>query len=76
VQLNPEALKALRRAQGYSQETLARRTGISAHSLSRLELGKARARASTIRKLAAALDVPAGAITGHQHPGKPPTNEE
>jgi transcriptional regulator with XRE-family HTH domain len=63
VRLNHEALKAIRLAGGDSQETLARRAGLSELSLSRLERGITKARISTIRKLADALSVPVGAIT-------------
>jgi transcriptional regulator with XRE-family HTH domain len=63
MQLNTEALKALRQVGGDSQKTLAARAGISEYALNQIELGKAKPRDSTIKKLADALSVPVGAIT-------------
>jgi transcriptional regulator with XRE-family HTH domain len=64
VELNREALKALRLAGGDSQETLAARAGLSETALNQLETGRTKsARISTIRKLAVALSCPIGAIT-------------
>lgn len=62
MELNIEALRALRLSGGDSHRTLAARAGISARSLSLLERGETHARASTIVKLAEALGVPVGAI--------------
>lgn len=61
--LNIEALKAIRKAGGDSQESLAARAGITEKALNVIEQGKAIPRVSTIRKLADALSVPVGAIT-------------
>ena len=63
MQLNTEALRALRLSGGDSHRTLAARAGLSARSLSLLERGATQPRASTIVKLADALSVPVGAIT-------------
>ena len=63
MQLNVEALKALRQTGGDSQKTLAERAGISAYALNLIELGKSKPRDSTIKKLADALSVPVGAIS-------------
>jgi len=63
MQLNTEALKALRTTGGDSQKTLAERAGISEYALNQIELGKAKPRDSTIKKLADALSVPVGAIS-------------
>jgi len=64
MELNREALKALRLAGGDSQETLAARAGLSETALNQLETGRTKsARISTIRKLAEALSCPIGAIT-------------
>jgi transcriptional regulator with XRE-family HTH domain len=63
MELNTEALKALRLAGGDSQETLAKRAGLSETAVNHLEQGKTKARVSTIAKLAKALSVPVGAIT-------------
>jgi transcriptional regulator with XRE-family HTH domain len=62
MQLNTEALKALRTQGGDSQRTLAARAGISEYALNLIELGKSKPRNSTIKKLADALGVPVGAI--------------
>lgn len=63
MQLNTQALKALRQSGGDSHRTLATRAGLSARSLSLLERGDTQPRVSTIKKLADALGVPVGAIT-------------
>lgn len=63
MQLNIEALKALRLAGGDTQETLAERAGISENAYLAIEQGKAQPRVTTITKLAEALSVPVGAIT-------------
>jgi transcriptional regulator with XRE-family HTH domain len=63
MQLNIEALKAIRQTGGDSQKSLAARAGISTYALFQIEAGKAKPRVSTILKLADALSVPVGAIT-------------
>lgn len=63
MELNHEALVALRKAGGDSQKTLAERAGVSEKSLNLLEQGKTHPRVSTLKKLAEALSVPLGAIT-------------
>jgi transcriptional regulator with XRE-family HTH domain len=63
MDLNPEALVALRKAGGDSQKTLAERAGLSEKSLNLIEQGKTHPRVSTLKKLADALSVPLGAIT-------------
>lgn len=63
MDLNPEALVALRKAGGDSQKTLAERAGLSERSLNLIEQGKTRPRVGTLKKLADALSVPVGAIT-------------
>ena len=63
MQLNTEALKALRQVGGDSQKTLAKRAGISEYALNQIELGKSKPRDSTIKKLADALSVPVGALS-------------
>ncbi|MEV6413892.1 helix-turn-helix transcriptional regulator [Kribbella sp. NPDC051718] len=55
MQLNTEALKALRLAGGHTQASLAERTGISENAYLAIEQGKAHPRVSTVNKLAAAL---------------------
>jgi len=66
MHLNFEALKALRKAGGDSQKSLAKRAGISEVAYLAIEQGKAQPRVSTIKKLADALSVPVGAITNAQ----------
>lgn len=63
VQLNTEALKAIREAGGDTQESLARRAGVTEYSYNQAEQGKTSPRVTTIRKFADALSVPVGAIT-------------
>ncbi|MFI6722514.1 helix-turn-helix domain-containing protein, partial [Kribbella sp. NPDC050470] len=63
MQLNTEALKALRTTGGDSQKSLAERAGISEYALNQIELGKSKPRDSTIKKLADALSVPVGALS-------------
>ncbi len=63
MRLNTEALVALRKAGGDSQQTLAERAGVSEKSLNLIEQGKTTPRVSTLKKLAEALSVPLGAIT-------------
>ncbi len=50
-------LRRLRRDQALSQQDLSAATGVAQATLSDLERGKRGARASTLRKLAEALDV-------------------
>jgi transcriptional regulator with XRE-family HTH domain len=62
MQLNTEALKALRESSGDTQVSLASRAGISEQALNAIEQGKAKPRPKTIQKLADALGVPVGAL--------------
>ena len=63
MQLNTEALKALRESSGDTQVSLASRAGISETALNQIERGKAKPRPKTIQKLADALGVPVAAIS-------------
>lgn len=63
MQLNTEALKALRESNGDTQVSLASRAGISETALNQIEQGKAKPRPKTIQKLADALGVPIAAIS-------------
>ena len=63
MQLNTEALKALRESGGDTQVSLASRAGISMQALNALEQGKSKPRPKTIQKLADALGVPVAAIS-------------
>jgi transcriptional regulator with XRE-family HTH domain len=77
VELNREALRALRLAGGDSQETLAARAGLSETALNQLETGRTKsARISTIRKLAVALSCPIGAITRPSEPASAPAPDQ
>lgn len=62
MQLNTEALKALRLTSGDSQRSLASRAGISYQAYGAIEQGKSQPLPSTVKKLADALGVPIGAI--------------
>lgn len=61
---NGAAIKALREARGYSQRRLARLSERHYSSISRLEAGRRQNTSpETVRRIAAALDVPIEAIT-------------
>lgn len=57
IGVDGERLRRLRREQALSQQDLHKATGVAQATLSDLELGRRQARASTLRKLAEALDV-------------------
>ena len=57
-------LKAIRESKFLTQEMLAERSGVSRPTIARLERGDEEARFTTIRKLAAALDVEPIDLTG------------
>lgn len=63
MQLNIDALRALRLSGGDTQMSLAERAGISEVAYWRIENGVSDPRTKTIQKLADALSVPVGAIT-------------
>ena len=52
-----EVLRALRESQGRSQEAVAHAAGIAVNSLRRIEYGESNPTWSTVRALAAALDI-------------------
>ncbi len=56
-------ISAWREYRGLSQAALAERAGLLQPSLARMEAGKSRPRATTLAKLAMALDVPTWALT-------------
>jgi transcriptional regulator with XRE-family HTH domain len=57
-------LRDLRRRAVMSQEDLATKSGVARDTISKLETGQRRAYPSTIRKLAAGLDVEPGMLLG------------
>ncbi len=57
ITVDGRGLRRARRDQALSQQDLSAATGVAQATLSDLERGKRGARASTVRKLAAALDV-------------------
>ncbi len=57
IAVDGKRLRRLRRQKALSQQDLMRMTGIAQATLSDLEGGKREARASTLRKLAQALEV-------------------
>ena len=57
IEVDGARLRKLRRERALSQQDIERETGISQATLSDLEQGKRGARTSTLRKLAAVLDV-------------------
>ena len=57
IGIDGEKLRRLRRERALSQQDMTRITGVAQATLSDLEGGKRRARASTLRKLAQALGV-------------------
>lgn len=67
MSLNPigESLRTLRRERGLTQETLAELSGVSVDLIAKLEQGRrSSARVTSLMKLANALDVEIGALTG------------
>lgn len=61
--LNPDRLAELRLSRCESQASLAAKAKLSRRTVLRMEAGQAHARLSTIRKLAAALNVPVTDLT-------------
>ncbi len=57
-------LKAVRHRLLLTQEEVAAKANMSKSTVNRLELGVQEARISTVRRLAAALDVPPAELTG------------
>jgi transcriptional regulator with XRE-family HTH domain len=55
-------LRAARKKLGLTQEQVAERSGVHSTEVSRIEAGKRDPQVSTLRKLAAALEVPPGEL--------------
>jgi transcriptional regulator with XRE-family HTH domain len=66
-----ENLKRLRRERLLTQQDLARLSGVGFQSVARAEQGRVEPRFSTLRKLAAALDVDPLELV-REHPGEDP----
>lgn len=62
MQINGEALRAIRRSQGLSIKKLAIDTGIDPSTISRLEKGERKGTVTQHQLLAVTLGVPLGAI--------------
>lgn len=70
VRQNGTAIIALRTRHGWTQEGLARRTGLRKASISAIECESCSAYASTVAKITAALAVPAAAILRNPGTGR------
>jgi transcriptional regulator with XRE-family HTH domain len=68
-------LRGLRQRAILSQEQLAERSGVARDTISKLETGRRKAYPTTIRKLAAGLQVEPGLLFGgvEYHDAEPPT---
>jgi transcriptional regulator with XRE-family HTH domain len=66
IEIDGAKLRKLRRERALSQQDVERTTGVSQATLSDLEQGKRGARASTLRKLAEALDVKPKELIGEE----------
>lgn len=55
-------LKELRKRKGFSQEELAETTGLSLRTIQRIENGETEPRSDSLKRLSAALDIPADEI--------------
>ena len=60
-------LRSFRRRAVMSQEQLAERSGVARDTISKLETGQRKAYPSTIRKLAAGLEVEPRLLVGDEH---------
>jgi transcriptional regulator with XRE-family HTH domain len=67
-------LRGLRQRSVLSQEQLAERSGVARDTISKLETGRRKAYPTTIRKLAAGLEVEPGLLFGgvEYHDAEPP----
>jgi transcriptional regulator with XRE-family HTH domain len=62
VQINPEALTEIRERSGYTKATFAGMVGIAPSYLTEIEQGKKPGTAHVIKRMAAALKCPVGAL--------------
>jgi len=63
-----QRVHAQRKAKGLTQEALARRADLSTATIQRIENGRRRPTVATLEAIAAALDVPIGALLGAAAP--------
>jgi transcriptional regulator with XRE-family HTH domain len=68
MQINPDALRAIREKDGLSQEALAKAAGLTQPHISQIESGVRSPWPSTVKKLAEALRVPVSALTAVDAP--------
>ena len=71
-----ERLKRWRRAYALSQEQLAKKAGVNAATIVRIERGEVSPKPSTIRKLAKALKIEPWQLTGEERPQPPQITRE
>jgi transcriptional regulator with XRE-family HTH domain len=71
VTLRRVSLRQLRLERVLTQRELAAKAGVAAKTVVDIETGKIRPHPSTLRKLAAALEVPPSALAEHLAPGRP-----
>lgn len=64
MQINPDALEALRLRRGETQRSLAAKAGISVKSYNAIETGRTSPRVSTVAKLADALKLTVPYLVG------------
>jgi transcriptional regulator with XRE-family HTH domain len=76
VRLSGEKLRSLRLARLWSQQNLADAAGMTESTVNRLENGLQTARLSTIRRLAAALDVEPPALLDERETDKKRAQDE
>ena len=68
LKANPLNLRIIRKRSGFSMRSLALAAGVNAATIHRLEEGTHAGRPDTLRRIAAALDVPITAITDSNSP--------
>lgn len=64
-------VRTLRERQGYSQEELAHRSGVSSLTVSKIELGGVDARVGTLNRLARTLGISTGELLSDMDSGQP-----
>src|SRR5918998_6262741 len=69
-------LRQLRQQAVLSQEQLAQKSGVARDTISKLEMGYRKAYPTTIRRLAAGLDIEPGELIAHEDLGQRGTEEQ